>query len=79
MVYCRLISANENVLKYAAGGLANDLTGELQVNKGDVSYQVTKAPERSILYPRHIEAMLSKYGEKIKRGSLIEIMAYEIG
>lgn len=79
MVYCKLKSNDGQVLRYAIGGVYNDLTGEIEVNKEDLSYRIIKEPEKSLLYSRHIESMLARCKKDYDHGVFKEKIAHEIG
>lgn len=78
MVYCKLIKETKHTVKYAIGGFANDLTGELLLRKGTDTYEVIKQPENSKVYKIHIERMLRLHHEEFERGVYREKLAYEI-
>lgn len=50
MVYCKLISQNNDVIKYAIGALYNDLTGILVLNPKTHSYEIEKQPDQEEVY-----------------------------
>ena len=79
MVYCNLISSDGKSLRYAIGGLVNDITGEMEVNKEDLSYKIIKQPESSVLYGRHIESMLARHKREYDQGIFKERISHEIG
>ena len=78
MVYCKLKEKNSKTVKYALGGFVNDMTGELVIYRETNTYEITKMPERSIVYKVHIDRMLLMYARDIKKGIFSEKMGYEI-
>ena len=78
MVYCKLKEKNSKTVKYALGGFVNDMTGELVIYRETNTYEITKMPERSIVYKIHIDRMLLMYAKDIKKGIFSEKMGYEI-
>lgn len=79
MVFCNLLSKNDEYLEYAIGGSPNDLSGRLRVNHKDLSYVLITAPEHTKVYGRHIAAMLSRAKRDYKKGIFEEKLAYQIG
>ena len=79
MVYCRLISVDDKIIKYLIGGLANDLTGELIVNKSDFSFELVKKPEKSVVFLSHIDSLLRKHRNEFLQGIFKKEIAREIG
>ena len=59
MIYCKLVSQNNGVLKYAIGGMPDDLSGTLFVDMNDSSFELEKEPEETTVYIGEIKTMLS--------------------
>lgn len=78
MVYCRLLSKTKNIIKYAIGSLYDDITGIMELNPGELSYQIIKEPRQEGLYSHFIDKMLMKYKDKLASGIIPEKMSYEI-
>lgn len=78
MVYCRLISQQNNVIRYAIGALYNDLTGILVLNPKEQSYEIEKQPDQEEVYEHFIDKMLRQYQRYFDNGEIPEKMSYEI-
>lgn len=78
MVYCKLISVTNRIVRYAIGGYVNDITGELILHRDTNEYEVVKVPENSKVYRTHIECMLRKHFKEFQKGIFKEKIAYEI-
>ena len=61
MVYCKMISQQDNVIRYAIGALYNDLTGILVLNLNEQSYVIEKQPDQEEVYEHFIDKMLRQY------------------
>lgn len=79
MVYCNLISVDENTIKYAFGGVYTDLTGELVVNRNDYTFNITKSPSSSSVLKNHIDRLLRIHRSEFLKGDFKKSIAYEIG
>ena len=79
MVYCELIKRDGSLLTYQIGGFFNDLTGELVVDYVAGTYEITKEPENSKVYDRHIGTMLSRAQADFEKGVFKRRLSYEIG
>jgi hypothetical protein len=79
MIYCKLLSKDGQLLRYAIGGVSDDLTGEIEVNKDDLSYHILKEPKNSFLYYRHIDSMLARCKKDFGQGVFKDKIAHEIG
>lgn len=78
MVYCDFLSQQDNILTYAIGGLVDDITGKLIVDIDDFSFEVVEKPHNSMVFERHIRAMLYNAMTRLRNGEKIERLAYEI-
>jgi hypothetical protein len=78
MVYCKLISQQNNVIRYAIGALYNDLTGILVLNPKTQSYEIEKQPNQEEVYEHFIDKMLRRYQKYFDAGEIPEKMSYEI-
>lgn len=79
MIYCDLIEAPGDIVKYAIGGRANDITGELIISIQDGSFDLIKAPENSKVYQKHIAAMVYWHLDEFRKGIFRDKISYEIG
>lgn len=78
-VYCKLISVDDNVIKYAIGGLYSDLTGELIVYKSGYRFKITKKPENSVILINNVDSLLRKHRNEFRQGIYKEEISREIG
>ncbi len=78
MVYCKMISQQDNVIRYAIGALYNDLTGILVLNLNEQCYVIEKQPDQEEVYEHFIDKMLRKYQQYFDNGEIPEKMSYEI-
>lgn len=79
MVFCNFLKAEENKAIYVFGGTSKDLTGELIIVSSDpLSFKVTKEPENSKVSQRHIEYMIGRHIQEIKKKMYPPRMAYQI-
>lgn len=78
MVYCNLIKTRNDEVVYAIGGTTKDITGELVINYKDKSYRLTKQPEESKVYDRHISSMVYRAMSRFIRGEFPQRLSYEI-
>ena len=71
MVYCNFVKAEDDRVIYAFGGTSKDLTGELVImSSNPLSFRVTKEPENSRVSQRHIEYMIGRHLQELKRKKL---------
>ncbi len=77
MVFCKLKSKTGSTLIYALGGDTNDMTGEVVVNITDMSYEVTRKPEKTTVFDRHIGKMLRLNAKELQEGIAKPKMSYE--
>ncbi len=78
MVYCKLISQNNDVIRYAIGALYNDLTGILVLNPKTQSYEIEKQPDQEEVYEHYIDKMFRRSQHLFDNGNIPEEMSYEI-
>ena len=78
MVYCKLIKREGSLFTYLIGGYVTDITGEMVVDFDHGTFEITKEPERSKVYPRHISTLLSRVRADYERGIVKDRVAYEI-
>lgn len=78
MVYCRLLSKENNSISYAIGALYNDITGIIKFEPSGKSYDIIKQPQREEVYPYFIDKMIAKYQTLIDQGNFPDKMSYEI-
>jgi hypothetical protein len=78
MVYCKLISKENNTIRYAIGALYNDLTGILILDPIAQCYVIEKQPNHEQVYEHFIDKMLRKYQSSFDKGEIPEKMSYEI-
>ena len=78
MVYCKLISVNENIAKYSIGGRVNDMTGVLVYDRKDDSFEIEKESDESTVYKAHFKNMVCKYIEEFRKGIIKDKIGYEI-
>lgn len=79
MVYCNFVKAEDDRVIYAFGGTSKDLTGELVImSSNPLSFRVIKEPENSKVSQRHIEYMIGRHLQELKRKKYPLKMAYEI-
>ena len=78
MVYCNLIKKQKDEVVYAIGGTTKDITGELVINYKDKTYTLTKPPENSKVYDRHISSMVFRAMSRLVKGEFPQKLSYEI-
>ena len=79
MVFCNFVKAEDNQIIYAFGGTSKDLTGELVITPSDpLSFRVIKEPENSKVSQRHIEYMIGRHIQELKKKMYPPKMAYQI-
>lgn len=79
MVYCNFIKATNEKIIYNIGGSVNDITGELVIRPSDgLPFEITKQPENSAVSPIHIEFMIERHIQELKKKNYPKKMAYEI-
>lgn len=78
MVYCRLLSVDNDIAKYSIGSVISDITGVLEIDANNRTYSIEKEPENRPLYMRHVESMISRAREEIFKGDFPEKLTYEI-
>ena len=78
MVYCDYVESRGTKVVYAIGGSTDDITGRLEIDLSDDSFEVTSPPTKSQVYLPHIAAMLRKNLPDFKRGTFKKKMSYEI-
>ena len=79
MVYCNFIEQSKGKIVYAIGGFPDDITGRLEIDLSDNSFEVTAPPKNSRVYDRHIASMLRKHLSELANGDYKQKMSYEIG
>ena len=68
MVYCNFVKAEDDHVIYAFGGTSKNLTGELVIILSKpLSFKVIKEPENSKVSQRHIEYMIGRHLQELKR------------
>lgn len=78
MVYCDLVSKEQDDLTYAIGGSPKDMTGKLVVHLSDKSFDLDQ-PVNTTVLPRHIKSMLSRAWTDFEKGIYKPKLSYEIG
>ena len=78
MVYCRLISDDGKLIRYAIGSVYSDITGEMVFDRTTNSFEITKQPEKEPVYEYFVETMLRRHLDVLKEGKAPEKMSYEI-
>ena len=78
MVYCNLIKTQNDEVVYAIGGTTKDITGELVINYKNKSFRLTKLPEKTRVYDRHISSMVSRAMSRFAKGDFPKKLSYEI-
>lgn len=79
MVFCDFVKTENDKIIYAFGGTSKDLTGELIIAPSNpLSFEVTKEPENSKVSTRHIEYMIGRHIQELKKGMYPPRMAYQI-
>ena len=78
MVFCDLISSDGTKFIYGIGGSPDDITGILTVDCSDGSFEITKEPEKTKVYIRHIASMLRRAHNRFVNGMPPKKMAYQI-
>ena len=78
MVYCKLISVTNRIVRYAIDGYVNDITEELILHRETNEYEVIKVHKNRKSNRTHIECMLRKHFKEFQKGIFKEKIAYEI-
>lgn len=78
MIYCRLLSKNNDSVSYSIGARYNDITGKIKIYINSLEYEIIKQPEKEEVYPHFINKMLIRYLPMFEKGTIPEKMSYEI-
>ena len=78
MVYCNLVSHNDNIAVYKIGSVISDITGVMRLDCKDGSYYIAQKPQREEIYELFVKKMLRKYQSQFRNGIIPEKMSYEI-
>ena len=78
MVYCRLVSVENDYIIYLLGSVVSDITGLLKLYPKKHYYEIERQPQKKPVYIHAIDRMLFRYQEKFDRGEILDKMSYEI-
>ncbi len=77
MVYCDFKNKTDKSVVYAYGGRTDDITGEFAINLSDLSFEIVKEPENSVVYLRHLMSLFYKYQSDFSNGVFKPKIAYQ--
>ena len=78
MVYCKLLSRNENIsATYAFGKTEKDMTGKIIFYTDGKAPEIVNQPESGSVSTLWIGKLMNKYRASLKSGDFVEKMAYE--
>ena len=78
MVYCRLVSVENDYIIYLLGSVVSDITGLLKLYPKKHYYEIERQAQKKPVYIHAIDRMLFRYQEKFDRGEIPDKMSYEI-